>query len=273
MLKMNYHTHTRFCDGSDSPEEIVQEALRLGMECLGFSGHMDPEIQIDLAEYKRKLRRMQEKYKDQIDILIGLELDNLSDPSWAEEVEYVIGSTHFLDVDCEVPVSIDTSPEIFERLCREFFGGDYLKLCKAYYEFEAKIFDRIPCDFVGHFDLVTRFNDQMHVIDETDRRYYMPALEAMEYLVSKGVPFEINCGAVNRGRKKELYPNSFLLKKLQEFGGEIFINSDAHQKELLTGCFDMAVQTALACGFTHTNILVHGEDGKIMRKQLALDTL
>ena len=26
----NYHTHSLFCDGADSPEELVQEAIRLG---------------------------------------------------------------------------------------------------------------------------------------------------------------------------------------------------------------------------------------------------
>jgi histidinol-phosphatase (PHP family) len=273
MLKMNYHTHTDFCDGRDAPEEVVLEALRFGMKALGFSGHMDPDIRMDLPAYKKEIQRLREKYRGQIDILMGVELDNLSDPSWSEGMEYVIGSTHFLDVESEIPMSVDNSPEIFERLCREFFGGDYYRLSKAYYELEAKVCDRIPCTFVGHFDLVTRFNDQMRVIDETDRRYYMPALEAMEYLVSRGMPFEINCGAVNRGRKKELYPNTFLLKKLHEFGGEIFISSDAHQKELLLGEFDLAVETALACGFTHTSILVHGDDGKIVRKQLPLDEL
>jgi histidinol-phosphatase (PHP family) len=93
----------------------------------------------------------------------------------------------------------------------------------------------------------------------------------MEYLISKDIPFEINCGAYNRGRKAELYPNRFLLKKLQEFGGEILINSDAHQKELLDGGFDHAVRTAIDCGFTHTNFLEHGPDGKIVFRQVPLD--
>ena len=100
-----------------------------------------------------------------------------------------------------------------------------------------------------------------------------PALEAMEYLVSLGIPFEINCGAVNRGRKKELYPRTSLLSALHSFGGEILINSDAHQKELLCGAFDEAVQNAAACGFTHANILEHDPSGKVVFRQIPLDTL
>ena len=35
----NLHTHTHFCDGKDSPEEMVQAAIRAGFVSLGFSGH------------------------------------------------------------------------------------------------------------------------------------------------------------------------------------------------------------------------------------------
>ena len=52
MRLSNYHTHTVYCDGRDTPEELVLEALRLGCPELGFSEHswlpgedwtMDPE--------------------------------------------------------------------------------------------------------------------------------------------------------------------------------------------------------------------------------------
>ena len=32
----NYHTHTTYCDGKSTPEEIVLEAIRLGMDTIGF---------------------------------------------------------------------------------------------------------------------------------------------------------------------------------------------------------------------------------------------
>ena len=272
-LRANYHTHTTFCDGSDAPEDVVLAAIDKGFSHLGFSGHMDPDIHMDFDVYLTEIGRLREKYADRIEILCGVELDNLYDPHCADGAEYVIGSTHFLDVQSEIPMSVDNNEEIMGRLAEEFFGGDYYKLSKSYYDLVSRVYDRLHCTFVGHFDLVTRFNDSMHFLDEEDSRYRMPALEAMEYLVKEGVPFEINCGALNRNRKKELYPNMFLLKNLREFGGEILINSDAHQKELLDGGFDIAVDRALACGFTHVNILTRRGTGKIHFEQLALDTL
>lgn len=273
MLKANYHTHTVLCDGTNTAEEMVQQALDLGFEHLGFSGHMDPDIHMDWPTYVAEIDRMKATYGDCLDILRGVELDNAYDPACCPGAEYIIGSTHFLPVETETPMSVDSTPDALETLCREFYGGDWYALVRAYYDFEAQVYDRTRCTFVGHFDLVTRFNDQMHAFDETDPRYSKPALEAMEHLVVQGVPLEVNCGAVNRNRKRELYPRHELLRALHDLGGEILINSDAHQRELLNGAFDVAVHTAITCGFTHVNILAHDALGNVEMRQLALDTL
>lgn len=36
MLKANYHTHTTFCDGSNTPQEMVEAALYQVLKYLGF---------------------------------------------------------------------------------------------------------------------------------------------------------------------------------------------------------------------------------------------
>ena len=273
MLRANYHTHSTLCDGSDTIEDMARRANEIGFLALGFSGHMDPDIHMDWGAYVAEVARVRELYRDRMDILMGVELDNAYDPACCPGAEYVIGSTHFLPVDSPVPMSVDNTPELFSQLCREYYGGDYYALSKAYYEFESQVYDRTRCTFVGHFDLVVRFNDQMHVLGETDARYLGPALDAMERLVSQGVPFEINCGALNRGRKAELYPRQELLIALRRFGGEILISSDAHQRELLNGGFDVAVERAIAAGFTHVNVLEHDSLGDVALRQVALDTL
>ena len=273
MLRANYHTHSVFCDGDNTAEEMVRHALDLGFTHLGFSGHMDEEIHMDWPAYVNEIERLRTLYADRLDILCGVELDTLYDPTSCPDAEYVIGSTHYLDVDAPYSRAIDYSADVSERLCEDFFGGDWYALCRSYYELEAQLCDRIGCTFVGHFDLVTRFNDDLRAFSEEDPRYLRPALDAMEHLVSQGLPFEINCGAHNRGRKEELYPRQSLLKALHGFGGEIFINSDAHQTSCLNGSFDAAVRRAMAAGFTHVNILAHNSFGAVEMRQLALDTL
>ena len=279
MLRANFHTHTTLCDGISTPEEMARRAALLGFTQLGFSGHMDPDNHMDMNLYRNRIHALQEQYRGKIDILMGIELDTIYNPVYARQVEYTIGSTHFPDVACnrgyesDRPLSVDASPEDLQLLADRYFGGDFYQLARCYYETEAQVYDRLHCTFIGHFDLITKFNDQMHVLDETNPRYTRPAIETMAYLVEEGVPFEINCGAVNRGLKKEFYPNSFFLRTLHDTGGEILINSDAHQAELLNGAFDRAVKQAVACGFTHTNILVHGENGAVSWRSLPLDTL
>ncbi len=35
----NFHTHTVFCDGRNTPEEVVLSAIEKGFSAIGFSGH------------------------------------------------------------------------------------------------------------------------------------------------------------------------------------------------------------------------------------------
>lgn len=279
-LKANYHTHTTFCDGSDTAEAVVQEALRRGFTHLGFSGHMDPGVSMDYDAYAQEICRLQAAYRDQIDILRGAELDNVYAPSCAPGAEYTIGSTHFVPVPgssvWSAPaafgthregsenwdlIGVDGNISLLHDQCRQYYGGDFYALSADYYRFEAMVAARLHPTFIGHFDLITRFNDLSradggHFLDETSERYLLPARRAMEALVSYGLPFEINCGAVNRGRKKELYPRPELLRHLHALGGEIVISADAHQKELLDGGFEEAMEVARWAGFTHMNLLV-----------------
>ena len=273
MLRANYHTHSTFCDGESTAEEMVDRALELGFFALGFSSHVDPDIPMGWNAYSAEVLRLRAAHAGDLDILLGAELDNLWDRSQCPEAEFVIGSTHYIPVGTPHDGCVDWSAEVSERCCREFFGGDWYAYCRAYYEFEARVYERTQCTFVGHFDLVTRFNDDLHAFDEEDPRYVGPALEAMEHLVGQGIPFEINCGSFNRGRKAELYPRRSLLRALHDFGGEILITSDAHHRDLLAGGFETAVERAIACGFTHVNVLRHDALGGVEFQQVALDTL
>lgn len=256
-IKANYHTHTTFCDGKNSPREMVEKAIELGFTHLGFSGHMDADIHMDLPQYTKEIRNLQIEYEDKIQILCGVEWDNLYDLNCTANMDYVIGSTHFLNVQYERPLSIDDTPEDVILLCNEFFGGDYYKLCKEYYQLEATIIDKYPCTFIGHFDLITKFNDLIHFVDQEDTRYLRYALEAMEYLVSKGVLFEINTRQSSRGR---LFPDGVLLKALHAFGGKIIVNSDAHTCSELDKGFDYALQKVKESGFTKICSIIKKND-------------
>ena len=85
MIFANYHTHTTFCDGRDTPEQLVQEAIRLGCPALGFSGHSYTPYEAawmpkeHILPYQAEIRRLQAVYSGQIRILLGIEQDYYSD--------------------------------------------------------------------------------------------------------------------------------------------------------------------------------------------------
>ena len=262
-ISANFHTHTTFCDGKATPEEMVQQAMACGFTQIGFSGHMDANVFMDIGAYYAEIRRLQELYKDRIEILRGIELDNMYDPACAYDAEYIIGSTHMLDLPTEKPMAVDSSMETLRRLCEEYFAGDFYRLTAHYYDLEARVYDRLHCTFVGHFDLICKYNDRYHYVDEADPRYYGPALKAMEYLVREGVPFELSTTAKIRAGKADFYPNTFLLKTLHDLGGEILISSDAHRQEQLNAGFEEAVEAAREAGFDHVNYLTKQGTGQV----------
>lgn len=229
--RTSFHTHTVFCDGKHSPEEMVKSAIVLGFEALGFSGHAytpcEPEYSMnpeDTKRYKEEISRLKEVYADKIDIYCGLELDYYSDAD-AEGFDYCIGSVHYIEKN-GVIYPVDASEEIFLQAA-EAFGGVY-KFTAAYYDLLSKITEKTNPDIIGHFDLVTKFNEGEHLFSESDPEYVSAANGAMDTLLTKDRVFEINTGAMSRGYRKSPYPSSVLTRRLVEHGAKMIVTSDCH---------------------------------------------
>ena len=182
------------------------------------------------------MNRLKKAYGNRIRVLTGLEQDLYSDtdPEW---FDYVIGSVHYLKIkDRYYPV--DNDEETFVRIAREQFGGDYYKLAEAYYEEAASVLEVTKADFVGHLDLLTKFNEGGHLFDENDPRYLAPAIRCIDKLIPYQKPFEINTGAMARGCRSTPYPSEALRNLIRQKGGSFLLNSDAHQKENLMFAFE-----------------------------------
>ncbi len=254
-VRSNLHTHTRFCDGAHTPEEVVLAAIDAGMEVLGFSEHcctgvegvfgMKPE---SVPLYRAEVKRLQEVYGDRIHILLGVEQDFHAGAPTAP-YDYVIGSVHYVHLDGEY-CGVDYSAERTVKTVKEHCGGDIMRYAKAYYDSVARVADVTKCDIVGHFDLLTKFNEKDELIDESDPRYVGYALEALDALLEKDVIFEVNTGAISRGYRKTPYPSPFILRRIAEKKGSVTLNSDAHNKDHLLCAFDEALERLRACGIS-----------------------
>lgn len=251
----NAHTHTVFCDGKNTVEEMALAAIGRGFVSLGFSIHgwtpydaawLKPGME---EPYKEEVRRVAEKYADQIEILCGVECDALCAREYTG-FEYSIDSTHVLEKDGEY-LRIDESEALFLDNVNRHFDGDYYAYCRAYFEHEAQVCAKSAATFIGHIDLVSKYNEGNRYFDENDPRYLRPALEAAEIAVRRGIPIEMNTGAIGRGYRTTPYPHPEILRRIRALGGEILISSDAHAKETLDTGFDLCVELAKECGFDH----------------------
>ena len=134
----NYHTHTSRCGhaiGTD--EEYIREAIKAGYKQLGMSDHRPfegmplPMYRMDweqLDDYLDSMKRLQEKYKDQIDIKVGMESEYY--PYLEEEnrylrdrVDYFILGQHSREPEVIIDYCYDCSPEDLECYIRDVEKG------------------------------------------------------------------------------------------------------------------------------------------------------
>ena len=258
MLLADFHTHSTFDDGKSTLAEMAAAARALGLIRLGFSGHSYCPGQEDFCTprdqvqaYLTAARALQRKYAGQMEIFVGMELDLYGERP--EGLDYRIGSVHSLSQN-GVLCSVDESPEASRRTVEEQFGGDWYRYTDAYFDLVAQLPEKTDCDWIGHFDLVSKFNQQDPCFDEESPRYLRRALEVLEYLAGRGVCLEINTGAVTRGYRAEPYPSRPLLRRWRELGGELVLNSDAHHVSHLCGRFQETEEMLKEIGFTHVNV-------------------
>lgn len=235
MTYSTFHNHTTFCDGLDTPEEMVRAAIELGMPSLGFSAHsytfFDETYCMqkrDIAGYLAEVGRLKNAYKDRIRILCGVEQDFCSTET-TNPYDFVIGSVHYIEKDGR-RLDVDNTFEEQSHDVQTCYNGDYYAYAADYYAQVAQVQKKTNCTFVGHFDLVTKFNEGDHLFDTTDPRYREPAIAAARTLCREGAVFEINTGAMAKGYRSAPYPAPFILDVIAEEGRPVVLSADCHSK-------------------------------------------
>ena len=201
------HNHTVLCNHAEGTmEEYLLQAITNGTQYFGFSEHaymdFDPGYRMkkeEMVPYEAEIGRLKEKYKDQITLLTGYEVDYL--PGHMDEsvlhadVDYLIGSVHFLD-----GWGFDNP---------EFIGGyaerDIDTIWREYFEAIGRMAESRLFDIVGHLDLIKVFK----FMPEKDlTATYKSTLEQIK---ESGMSIELNPAGL---RKKigEPYPSAELLK-------------------------------------------------------------
>ncbi len=290
--KINLHTHSSFCDGKNTAEEMVQSAIEHGLTVLGFSGHcmypLDPEFykpvdnvwHMQLASidaYAAEIRRLAQKYEGQIKILLGFEADYFCSARYGEAVpdktaygkfapDYLIGSVHFINASDQefgfytVDNKAECVGEALERFYKKPDGTiDGRAAVCDYFEAERQMLERGNFEIMGHPDLIRLRNTTLNFFDENDGWYKEQLKLTAKAAATAGVIAEINTGAVARGLMKELYPSPQFMEYLKAAGVPVCINTDSHKTDTIDFGLDSSMAYAKKAGYDELSYPVEGK--------------
>jgi histidinol-phosphatase (PHP family) len=246
----NYHSHNKFCDGSDEPVKYAEEALNLGLAAYGFSSHAPVGFDTDwclsdskFEDYLQAVKEIKEKCNSKIQIYLGLEVDFI--PGFAgrsrhlvkdTQLDYFIGSVHFVDqFEDGAWWNIDTSYELFLKGLHEIFKGDFKKAATRFFEITRQMVEEDRPDVIGHLDKIKIYNKIANFFSE-DEKWYKDQIElTIETIKRFGGIVEINTRGYYKYQQPDLYPGFWIVEKLAKKGIPLMINSDSHSPAEITG--------------------------------------
>ncbi|OCN03822.1 hypothetical protein A4S06_04455 [Erysipelotrichaceae bacterium MTC7] len=215
MQTFNYHTHTVRCGhavGDD--EEYIKHAIQAGFKTLGFSEHLgydgwdDPQERIPFLEvdaYFQRMYELKEKYKDQIDLRVGVEFEFFEDQlAYLKDVKQrcdymIVGQharnfDHYYDHGCN-DEDVDFMAEqviraLDEKLTKYVAHVDYFMLGKDDFNSRnAQAIARI-CDAVNRNDAILELNlkgmKYGKKIYPTGMQYMYPHYDVFKIIADKG---------------------------------------------------------------------------------------
>lgn len=237
------HTHTYYCDGKYSAEDMVLAAINNNMQSIGISTHGPTPFVSDwniknnnIEKYISEIQFLKEKYKDSIEIYLGMELDYIPgigfDDLTKEMIkilDYYIGSLHYLGTfNNGVMWTVDYNLEELLQGINESFGGNKRLAVETYYDLIAEMAYLYEPPIIGHLDLFKKNNKNNILFDEKEEWYINAVDKCLNVIKNTSSVVEINTGGISRGYVTEQYPSRFIIKMLMEKEIPIIINSDAH---------------------------------------------
>ncbi|MBN2877906.1 MAG: histidinol-phosphatase HisJ family protein [Bacilli bacterium] len=258
----DYHLHTEFSDDSEYPmESLVQDAIRMGLEEICFTDHVDygvkaefgspttriykgkPVTNVDYPRYFDTIKNLQLRYGDQIKIKAGLEFGVQIHTT---EAFHKLVSTYPMDFILLSIHQVDDQ----EFWTQEFQKGKtQAEYNRAYYQALLDVVKHYKAySVLGHLDLIVRY-DELGVYPFENVKDMVR--EILEIVIHDGKGIEVNT-SYNRYGLSDMTPSRAILKLYRELGGKIItIGSDTHKAEHLGAFITEAKEELLKLGFTH----------------------
>lgn len=270
--KINLHTHTNYCDGQNTAEEMILSAIEKKFSVLGFSSHSMYPFASDWhiaprehEKYVSEIRALSEKYKDQITVYCGFEVDYIPSFSIPEKShfgtlkpDFLIGSVHYI-VNEKGQFGIDDKTENVAEGIKNLYAGNGKKVVCDYFELQRQMLQKGSFEIWGHPDLARKRNDILKFFNEKDSWYINELKETVKVAAKASVVAEINTGAIARGAMDDVYPSEYFLSLLKEAGIPVCINSDCHNAPDLDCAYERAASIAKKIGYSELIYPVAGK--------------
>ena len=248
--KKDGHVHTPFCPHGtkDTLDMYIEQAIKEGFTDLTFTEHaplptgfIDPTPMKDSAmEYKQmedyieSIQRRKEKYKNDIRIHIGLEVDYIRDyehettdflNKYGEFLDDSILSVHFLKINDQY-YCMDYDEKTFALMIHE--AGTLYNLHEIYYnEVLQSIHSRLgkyKPNRIGHITLVNKFQ-KLHPITFSNLNMIEKILSSIK---EQNMELDYNVAGLRKEYCGETYPNPDIIKLAQKQKIPLIYGSDAH---------------------------------------------
>jgi len=239
------HVHTKLCHhASGEMEEFVLAAVNKNLRKIVFLEHL--EVGIDYFEstwlsendfdiYHEEGKRLQDKYKNTIEIGLGIEVGY--NPKYLNEIQRRLAlhswdqigiSYHFLETNSGHLNMVSSKQINIDRL--DQYGVD--KVIHRYYYDLHEAVEKLPGQVLCHIDAVLRHHPNVTFTPE----HYGLIDELLDAVARKKIAIEVNTSGYRT--KNEPYPSVALLKKAIARNIPLVAGSDAHRPEDVGRYFD-----------------------------------
>lgn len=235
--KYNFHSHTQFCDGKTSMQNIIEAAIESGFTHWGFSPHspvpiesscnMSPE---SVSDYLSEINRLRREYGNRINIYASMEVDYLgnewgahSDYFKSLHLDYLISSVHFVQASDGTWVDIDGKPQSFIAKLEKYFHNDIKGVVEKYFEQSIRMVETGCFDIIGHLDKIGNNASVFRPGIENEAWYHSLCNQLVDTVAKSDILVEYNT--------KAMRPSHTALKQLLQNKATILVNSDAHTTE------------------------------------------
>ena len=243
---INFHTHSRFCDGKGELREYVEYAIAHGFSQLGFSGHAPVPFENTFAirgeeysAYCDEVRRLKKLYKEQLDIRLGLEidyipkvLDDFTTLIQQGELEYFIGGIHLVNNPEEDPNDLwfidGPLQETYDEGLQRVFHGDIKRGVTAFFHQTNEMITRMRPPIVAHCDKIVMHN-RGRFFDYNEKWFRNLLCETIHLIHEAGCIAEINTRGLYKRRHNDFYPAKETIEYMNTLGIPVIVSSDAHE--------------------------------------------